>query len=86
MKSLLVGLGIGIGLGILFAPRSGQESRSRLRETASDLADSTREPVEEGRDRLQKGIRAVQNTRDTNTGEGLETDKIRPTGTESSST
>ena len=60
MKSFLVGLGIGIGLGVLFAPTSGEETRSNIRERANDLADTARETLEQGRDRVRSGISAFR--------------------------
>jgi gas vesicle protein len=78
MKSFLMGLGFGIGLGILFAPMSGEETRSRLGDTANDLANSARESVEQGRDRVQRGVSAIRSA-----GERI-TNEVRPTGTEGS--
>src|SRR5437762_5578550 len=40
MKSFLTGLGTGIALGVLFAPRSGDQTRQQLRESADQLTDS----------------------------------------------
>ena len=45
MKSFLTGLGTGIALGVLFAPRSGDETRQQLRESADQLTDSAREQL-----------------------------------------
>ncbi|MFB3814715.1 MAG: YtxH domain-containing protein [Terriglobales bacterium] len=72
MKAFLFGLGLGIGLGVLFAPMSGQETRENISERASDLANSARETVEHGRERLRSGISAVRNV----------ASEDRPTGTE----
>lgn len=60
MKSFLVGLGIGLGLGVLFAPMSGEETRNNLAQRASDLADSARDTLEEGRERVRAGITAIR--------------------------
>jgi gas vesicle protein len=60
MKSFLAGLGIGIGLGILFAPMSGEETRSNLSQRASDLADSARDVVDQGRERLRSTVSAIR--------------------------
>jgi len=60
MKSFLAGLGIGIGLGILFAPMSGEETRSNLSQRASDLADSARDAVGQGRERLRSTVSAIR--------------------------
>lgn len=81
MKSFLIGLSVGIGLGVLFAPTSGEETRSRLSETANDLADSARETVEQGRDRMQRGVSAIRSAADRATG-GMSAVETRPTGTE----
>jgi gas vesicle protein len=81
MKSFLMGLGIGIGLGVLFAPMSGEETRTRISESASDLADSARDTMEQGRDRVQRGVSAIRGAaeRAANRISGSEP---RPTGTE----
>jgi gas vesicle protein len=60
MRGLLAGIGIGIGLGILFAPMSGRETRENIRERANDLADQARGAMEEGRERIGRGITAVK--------------------------
>ena len=60
MKSFLAGLGIGIGLGILFAPMSGEETRDNLSKRASDLADSARDLVEQGRERVRNTVSAIR--------------------------
>jgi len=73
MKAFLFGLGIGIGLGVLFAPMSGEETRTNLSERANDLASSARETYQQGRDRVQKSMSAIRG--------GAE----RPTGTETPS-
>jgi gas vesicle protein len=83
MKSFLIGLGFGIGLGVLFAPMSGEETRSRLSETANDLADSARETMEQGRDRMQRGVSAIRSAAERATGSsGMSGIENRPTGTE----
>jgi len=38
-SSFLLGLGVGIGLGILFAPKSGEETRGIIRDKAGEGAD-----------------------------------------------
>jgi gas vesicle protein len=81
MKSFLTGLSIGTALGILFAPRSGQESRGRIRDTAADVADSAREKVERGRDQLQKGLHAVRGATQSTETERREGEIVSPTGT-----
>lgn len=82
MKSFLVGLGIGIGLGVLFAPMSGEQTRSNIRERATDLADNARETFEQGRERVRSGIGSIRR------GAGQVAEEVplkeapRPTGTE----
>jgi gas vesicle protein len=61
MRAFLFGLGLGIGLGVLFAPMSGQETRDNIAERATDLANSARETIEQGRDRVQRGVSAIRN-------------------------
>ena len=63
-----VGLGVGIGIGILFAPKSGHEARSLIRDKTMEGAESIKrrgaEIFQEGSDLVKKA--AVQ------TGESLE--------------
>jgi len=85
MRAFLFGLGLGIGLGVLFAPMSGQETRDNIAERANDLANSARETVEQGKERVRETIeqgrervqRGVSAIRSSAAGE------TRPTGTES---
>jgi gas vesicle protein len=60
MKSFLAGLGIGVGLGILFAPMSGEDARGNLSQRASDLADSAKGWVDQGRDRMRTTVSAMR--------------------------
>ncbi|HEX2330031.1 MAG TPA: YtxH domain-containing protein [Candidatus Angelobacter sp.] len=60
MKSFLAGLGIGIGLGILFAPMSGEETRTNLQQRAGDLKDSARDLVDQGKDRVRTTVSAIR--------------------------
>lgn len=76
MRSFLVGLGIGIGLGVLFAPTSGEQTRSNIRDRANDLADTARETLEQGRERVRTGISAFRAGAEAATG----TESSRPTG------
>ena len=46
MKAFLTGLGAGVALGILFAPRSGEETRGQLRERADEWSDMAREQID----------------------------------------
>ena len=78
MKSFLAGLGIGIGMGILFAPTSGEETRENLTQRASDLADSARGLVDQGRDKVRTTVSAIRGQADRVVGNVQEA-----TGTES---
>jgi gas vesicle protein len=64
-SSFLLGLGVGIGIGILFAPKSGSETRQLIKEKAEEggeylkqrtgeLRESADELVDKGRDLVQK--------------------------------
>jgi gas vesicle protein len=78
MKSFLVGLGIGIGLGVLFAPVSGEQTRSNIRDRANDLADTARETFEQGRERVRSSISTIcESAESAATG----TESNRPTAT-----
>lgn len=54
----LLGLGIGVAAGILWAPRSGEETRQLIADKAGDSADYLRARSEEGRQYVQQ--RAAQ--------------------------
>jgi len=43
--SFVGGIAVGVGMGILFAPASGEEVRSAIRDKASDVADDVRNKV-----------------------------------------
>jgi gas vesicle protein len=43
MKGFLFGMGLGLGLGILFAPESGEVSRRKLKQYATDALDALTE-------------------------------------------
>lgn len=60
MRAFLAGLGIGIGVGLIFAPMSGEETRERLSRRAGDLADSARDLVGQGRDRVRDTVSAIR--------------------------
>jgi len=84
MKSFLIGLGVGVGLGLLFAPMSGEETRNNLADRANDLANSTRETYEQGRDRVQRGVETIRTTATRAMGRtrAAVEDVARSTGTE----
>jgi gas vesicle protein len=47
LANFLLGLGVGIGLGVLFAPRSGEETRSYIKEKADEGADYLKRQTED---------------------------------------
>jgi len=63
LSSFLLGLGVGVGIGMLFAPKSGQETRELIKNKAgegadfvkqrgSDLKQTANEWVDKGKDAL----------------------------------
>jgi gas vesicle protein len=75
MKSFLIGLGVGVGLGLLFAPMSGEETRTNLGDRANDLANSARETYEQNRDRVQRGVETIRSTAERAMGQARSTAK-----------
>ncbi len=43
LSAFLLGLGVGVGIGMLFAPKSGQETRDMLRNKAGEGTDYIRQ-------------------------------------------
>jgi gas vesicle protein len=68
LANFLLGLGVGIGLGVLFAPRSGEETRNYLRERADEGADYLKRHTEDLRakadDLADKGRDVLNRQRD----------------------
>ena len=65
LSSFLLGLGVGVGIGMLFAPKSGQETREiiknkagegtdYLKQRSTDLKQSASEWVDKGKEALGK--------------------------------
>ena len=65
LSAFLLGLGVGVGIGMLFAPKSGQETREMLRAKAgegtdylrqrgNDVKQTASEWVDKGRDALNR--------------------------------
>jgi gas vesicle protein len=63
LSSFLLGLGVGVGIGMLFAPKSGSETRELiknkagegsdyLKQRSSDLKNSANEWVDKGKEAL----------------------------------
>jgi gas vesicle protein len=51
---LVAGLGTGVALGVLFAPRSGKESRRVIREKAQEGRDQMNRTVDKGQDYVKR--------------------------------
>jgi gas vesicle protein len=47
LANFLLGLGVGIGLGVLFAPRSGEETRNYIKDRADEGADYLKRQTED---------------------------------------
>jgi len=64
MTNFLLGLGIGVAAAMLFAPRSGNESRRILRSKAQEGADYLKRQGQElannANDAVEKGMRTVR--------------------------
>jgi gas vesicle protein len=65
LSSFLLGLGVGVAIGMLFAPKSGEETRQLIKEKAgeggeylkqrgSDLKDTASGWVDKGRDAMNR--------------------------------
>jgi gas vesicle protein len=65
LSSFLLGLGVGIGIGILFAPKSGKETRQLIKDKAdegteflkqrgTELKQSATEWVDKGKDAINR--------------------------------
>ena len=55
MYTLVSGLA-GLGLGLLFAPRSGKETRDKMKERAHEMKDSATESLHDVKDKVSTGI------------------------------
>ena len=62
LSSFLLGLGVGVGLGILFAPKSGEETRGMIRDKAGEGADYLKQRGSEGADYLKQRGSQMQQT------------------------
>src|SRR3954471_19605032 len=64
----VLGIGLGVAVGILFAPRSGRETREFLTRKAGEGVDCTRraarETVEQVHDLIHRGEQAVAHQRE----------------------
>jgi gas vesicle protein len=54
VKGFFVGGLIGATLGVLYAPRSGRETRDRICKSSEELYEKTREQVEQGQRKIEE--------------------------------
>ena len=68
LANFVLGLGIGVALGVLFAPKSGEETRELLRAKADEGKDFLKQQASEMRysagDLVEKGREAMGRQRD----------------------
>ena len=57
LGKFLVGLGIGAGLGMLFAPKSGEESRKELKETIDELKEKYSPEIMQAKEQAMAAIK-----------------------------
>ncbi len=69
LSAFLLGLGVGVGIGMLFAPKSGQETRDMLRSKAGEGGDYLKQRSDEIRQTatewVDKGRDALNRQKDT---------------------
>ena len=69
LSAFLLGLGVGVGIGMLFAPKSGQETRELLRSKANEggdyLKQRSTEMKQSASEWVEKGKEALNRQKDT---------------------
>jgi gas vesicle protein len=69
LSSFLLGLGVGVGIGMLFAPKSGQETREIIKSKAGESTDFIKQRGSELKDTaagwVDKGKEAVGRQKET---------------------
>jgi gas vesicle protein len=63
LAPLLAGI-VGAGLALLFAPRSGKETREKIQEQAKDLQQQVEEGMKSARESLSHSIQEAQDLKD----------------------
>ena len=69
----LLGLGIGVAAGILWAPRSGDETRQLLADKAGEGADYLRTQTEQGKEYLRQQTDSLKTSANTLYDQGVNT-------------
>lgn len=59
--SFLIGGVAGAGLALLLAPKSGLETRQRLKDFADEAGEKTKEYVEEAKEKIKSSVESVKN-------------------------
>ena len=54
LSSFLLGLGVGVGIGMLFAPKSGQETRDIIKNKAGEGSEYLKQKAGEGSEYLKQ--------------------------------
>ena len=54
--AFLLGATVGLAVGILYAPKSGKETRAQLKNLGEDLAEKGKEFVKEGKNKISEVI------------------------------
>jgi len=69
LSSFLLGLGVGVGLGMLFAPKSGQETREIIKKKSGEVTDDLQRRTTEAKQTVSewvdKGREALGRQKDT---------------------
>ncbi|MBI4397445.1 MAG: YtxH domain-containing protein [Elusimicrobia bacterium] len=60
LLTFLLGTAVGVIAGLLFAPRSGRETRERVQDFMEDLQSKGQDLVEEGRHLWEQGKEKIQ--------------------------
>ena len=62
LSSFLLGLGVGVGIGMLFAPKSGQETREIIKNKAGEGTDYLKQRASESTDYLKQRSADIKQT------------------------
>ncbi|MBS1858971.1 MAG: YtxH domain-containing protein [Acidobacteria bacterium] len=69
LSSFLLGLGVGVAIGMLFAPKSGEETRKIIKEKAGESGEFIKQRGAEIKDTasgwVEKGKEAISRQKDT---------------------
>jgi gas vesicle protein len=62
LSSFLLGLGVGVGIGMLFAPKSGQETRDLIKNKAGEGSEYLKQKAGESTDYLKQRSSDIKQT------------------------